>query len=173
MIHSSWEDEMVSETIIKDRTVGEATNAGDASPITSTFKLRAQLLDQGRTDKTVAKTGNMVARLKVYASGGENALHTHPNEDHMFVVMQGSARFYDKDGGSQELQRHEGIMIPAGAYYWFEATSAEPLVLMRVGSRIGPQSTAGRINIRGEDMAGNSEENKTVPVIYREGAYFE
>jgi mannose-6-phosphate isomerase-like protein (cupin superfamily) len=164
---------MVSQAVTKDRTVGAAQDGKDASPTASTFKLRSQLLDQGRTDTTVARTNNMVARLKVYASGGENALHTHPNEDHMFVIMQGSARFYDRDGGHKELQRHEGIMIPAGAYYWFEATSEEPLVLMRVGSRVGPQATAGRINIRGEDMAGDSEENKTVPVIYREGAFFE
>ncbi len=170
---------MVSEAVIADRTVGTAKTVGeqkggDKSPKkSSTFKLRAQLLDQGRTDKTVAKTDNMVARLKVYASGGENALHTHPNEDHMFVVMQGSARFYDEEGGAKEVARHEGIMIPAGAYYWFEATSTEPLVLMRVGCRVGPQATSGRLNIRGEDMAGDSEENKTVPVIYRDGAYFE
>ncbi len=164
---------MVSEAVIADRTVGAAKDGKDKSPKSSTFKLRAQLLDQGRTDTTVAKTNNMVARLKVYASGGENGLHTHPNEDHMFVIMQGSARFYDQDGEGKELKTHEGIMIPAGAYYWFEATSTEPLVLMRVGSRVGPQSTAGRLNIRGEDMAGDSDENKTVPVIYREGAYFE
>lgn len=164
---------MVSEAVVKDRTVGAAKDKGDAPPQISTFKLRAQLLDQGRTDTTVAKTDNMVARLKVYASGGENGLHTHPNEDHMFVIMQGSARFYDQDGGQKDLSRHGGIMIPAGAYYWFEATSEEPLVLMRVGSRIGPQSTSGRLNIRGEDMAGDSEENKTVPVIYRAGAFFE
>jgi mannose-6-phosphate isomerase-like protein (cupin superfamily) len=165
---------MATEAVITDRTVGAATDGKDKTPPkVSTFKLRAQLLDQGRTDTTVAKTNNMVARLKVYASGGENALHTHPSEDHMFVIMQGSARFYDEDGGHKDLNRHEGIMIPAGAYYWFEATSEEPLVLMRVGSRIGPQSTAGRLNIRGEDMAGDSEENKTVPVIYRDGAFFE
>lgn len=163
---------MVADAMTKIRTV-DAQGGRDEKPTVSTFKLRAQMLEQGRTDTTVAKTKNMVARLKVYASGGENALHTHPNEDHMFVIMQGSARFYDQDGGHKDLSTHEGIMIPAGAYYWFEATSKEPLVLMRVGSRIGPQSTGGRLNIRGEDMAGDSEENKTVPVVYRDGAYFE
>ncbi|MGE0650917.1 MAG: cupin domain-containing protein [Alphaproteobacteria bacterium] len=164
---------MVSETVIAERTVGAAKPGKREAPKSTTFKLRTQLLDQGRTDTTVARTDNMVARVKVYASGGENGLHTHPNEDHMFVIMQGSARFYDRDGGHEDVRRHEGIMIPAGAYYWFEATSEEPLVLMRVGSRVGPQSTAGRLNIRGEDMAGDSEENKPVPVIYREGAFFE
>lgn len=137
------------------------------------FKLRAQLLDQGRTDTEVCRTNNMWARLKVYASGGENALHCHPREDHMFVILQGSARFYDKDGGTTDVNRHEGIMLPAGTYYSFEATSNEPLVLIRIGSRTSAENPQGRLNIKGEPMAGNSEENKTVPVKVREGAYFE
>ena len=65
----------------------------------SFFKMRAQLLDQGRTNTLMAKTDNMWATLKVYASGGENGLHTHPNEDHTFLVLQGKARYYDADGG--------------------------------------------------------------------------
>src|SRR5437763_4674426 len=136
------------------------------------FTLRTQLLDQGRTDKEVARTDNMWARIKVYGSGGENALHCHPREDHMFVVMEGSARFYDAEGGHRDLGRHEGIMLPAMVYYWFEATSQEPLVMMRIGSRTGAGSAGGRLNIKGEPMAGNSEANKTVPVIYRDGAFF-
>lgn len=137
------------------------------------FKLRAQLLDQGRTDTEVCRTENMWTRLKVYASGGENALHCHPREDHMFVVLQGSARFYDRDGGTTDINQHEGIMLPAGTYYWFEATSKDPLVLIRVGSRIGTENAQGRLNIKGEPMAGDSDENKTQPVVYRENAFFE
>ena len=137
------------------------------------FTLRTQLLKQGRTQIEVARTENMWIWVKVYASGGENGLHTHPNEDHLFVIMDGSARFYDAEGGTTDLGHHEGIMLPAGAYYWFEATSAEPLVLVRIGSRIGAQEPRGRLNIKGEPMAGDSEENKEVPVICREGAFFE
>ena len=99
----------------------------------SFFKLRAQLLEQGRTNTLLARTDNMWATLKVYASGGENGLHMHPHEDHTFVVLQGRARYYDSDGGYTDVGKHEGIMLPAGAYYWFEATSKEPLVLVRVG----------------------------------------
>ena len=137
------------------------------------FKLRAQLLNQGRTDTEVCRTENMWARLKVYASGGENALHCHPREDHMFIVLQGSARFFDRDGGTQDVNKHEGIVLPANTYYSFEATSKEQLVLIRVGSRTGASNPQGRLNIKGEPMAGDSEENKTQPVVYRENAYFE
>ena len=137
------------------------------------FKMRAQMLEHGRTNTPLARTDNMWATLKVYASGGENGLHTHPNEDHTFIVLQGSARYYDADGNPTDVGKHEGIMLPAGAYYWFEATSKEPLVLVRVGCRAGPKDASARLNIRGEPMPGDSKENKRVPVVYREGEFFE
>ena len=139
----------------------------------SFFKMRAQLLDQGRTNTLMARTDNMWATLKVYASGGENGLHTHPNEDHTFIVLQGKARYYDADGGHVDVSKHEGIMLPAGAYYWFEAISKEPLVLIRIGCRVGNSDGSGRLNARGEPMPGESKENKRVPVVYREGEFFE
>jgi len=138
----------------------------------SFFKMRAQLLEQGRTNTPLARTENMWAILKVYASGGENGLHTHPNEDHTFVVLQGKARYYDAEGGYTDVGKHEGIMLPAGAYYWFEAISDEPLVLLRVGCRVSGDG-GGRLNVRGEPMPGESKENKRVPVVYREGEFFE
>ena len=139
----------------------------------SFFKMRAQLLDKGRTNTLMAKTDNMWATLKVYASGGENGLHTHPNEDHTFLVLQGKARYYDADGGYTDVGKHEGVMLPAGAYYWFEAISKEPLVLIRIGCRVGARDASGRLNVRGEPMPGDSKENKRVPVVYRDGEFFE
>lgn len=139
----------------------------------SMFKLRAPLLDQGRSNSLMAKTANMWTTLKVYASGGENGLHSHPNEDHMFIVMQGSARFFGPGGEEQELGRYEGIMLPAGAYYHFNATSEEPLVLLRVGCRVGPQDPAGRLDIDGKEMPSDSAENGRVEVKVRDGAFFE
>jgi mannose-6-phosphate isomerase-like protein (cupin superfamily) len=139
----------------------------------SFFKMRAQMLEKGRTNTALARTDNMWATLKVYASGGENGLHCHPREDHTFLVLQGKARYYDADGGHMDVGKHEGIMLPAGAYYWFEAISKEPLVLVRIGCRVGPEDANGRLNIRGEPMPGDSKENKRVPVVYREGEFFE
>ena len=155
----------------KRRSARAADKATTKKP--SFFKMRAQMLDKGRTNTALARTDNMWATLKVYASGGENGLHTHPNEDHTFIVLQGSARYYDADGGHTDVGKHEGIMLPAGAYYWFEATSKEPLVLVRIGCRVGAQDASGRLNIRGETMPGDSKENKQVPVVVRDGEFFE
>ena len=41
------------------------------------FKLRAQLLDDGRDIVPLAETENLWTWIKVYASGGENVLHAH------------------------------------------------------------------------------------------------
>lgn len=140
------------------------------------FKLRAQMLEQGRTNTPLCKTDNMWSMLKVYASGGENGLHTHTREDHMFVVMQGSARFYGPNGEEHDCATHEGVLLPAGAYYWFNATSEEPLVLLRIGCKAGESdgtNTDDRLNIKGEPMPGHHPDNKQVEVIYKDGEYFE
>ena len=139
----------------------------------SVFKVRAQLLDQGRTDSMLAATDNLTVRLKVYASGGENELHAHPGEDHVFIILQGSARFFGPDGEIMEIGNNAGIMLPGGNFYKFFATSEEPLVLLRIGNpNFKHQKTPHRINIKGEEMRGDSKENKKVPVIFKEGAFF-
>src|SRR5258706_12437866 len=117
------------------------------------------MLGQGRTNTLLAKTENMWATLKVYASGGENGLHTHPNEDHTFLVLQGKARYYDADGGHTDVGKHERIMLPAAAYYWFEAVSQEPLVVIRIGCRVGPQDEGGSLDIQDAAMPGHSKED--------------
>jgi mannose-6-phosphate isomerase-like protein (cupin superfamily) len=137
------------------------------------FALRAQLLDQGRTDTVVAAAEDLIVRMKVYASGGENELHAHTGEDHTFMVLQGSARFYGPENEQVDIGPYQGIMLPKGAYYRFHATSKEPLVMIRVG---GPnprkQKKPYRIDIDGNELRGDSKENKSVPVVFREGAFF-
>lgn len=150
-----------------------STQAGTKTKKASFFRMRAQMLEEGRTNTKLARTDNLWATLKVYASGGENGLHTHPNEDHTFLVLQGKARYYDADGGHTDVGRHEGIMLPAGAYYWFEAISKEPLVLVRIGCRTASGDALARLDIRGEPMPPESKENKRVPAVVREGEFFE
>jgi len=168
-------DDMIRSTVVPEETRpgGNKLGKGKPGPKQATlFKLQAPLLEQGRSNHPMAHTDNMWATVKVYASGGENGLHTHPNEDHTFIVMQGRARYYGPEGVIGERGPLEGIMLPAGAYYWFEAISSEPLVLLRVGCRVGPQDPGGRLNIKGESMPGDSAENKQVPRKVKAGAFF-
>ena len=68
------------------------------APSAEFFKLRAELLEQGRSNQIVADTGNMWVNLKVYASGGENGLHNHTDQDHFHLVLGGKACFHGPRG---------------------------------------------------------------------------
>jgi uncharacterized cupin superfamily protein len=63
-------------------------------------QLKTQLVSQGHTRHLLADTGLMTLRIHCYAPGiGENALHSHTKEDHIFLVLQGTAQFNTgKDG---------------------------------------------------------------------------
>lgn len=91
------------------------------------------LLEQGTSYDPLATAENLWAAVKVYASGGENALHAHGGEDHAFIVLQGKATFTFGDGTTRLVTTHEGVMIPKNVQYKFEADEAENLVLLRVG----------------------------------------
>jgi mannose-6-phosphate isomerase-like protein (cupin superfamily) len=158
----------IGSDVLKAREMAMAENTKP-----SVFTLRAQLLDQGRTDTVLAAAEDLIIRLKIYASGGENELHTHTGEDHSFIVLQGSARFFGPEGEEIELGAYEGIMLPRGSFYRFYATSKEPLVMIRAGSPSPrKQEPPHRLDIEGNELRGDSQENKSVPVVFRAGAFF-
>ena len=137
------------------------------------FNMRVPLLDQGRMDTEICRAGGMTARVKVYASGGENELHAHPQEDHAFIVLQGRAAFFGPNDEAVTLQPMQGIMLPRNSFYRFHAVDGAPLVLLRVGTPANhrmPRPT--RIAADGHVMQGDSAENKTVPVVFDAGRYF-
>ena len=153
-------------------------------PTMQTFRLRTPLLQEGRTHNILARTREdghaMSVAIKCYAEGGENEFHTHAQEDHTFVVLQGRAVFHQPDGPDRELGRNEGILIPAGAFYKFEAIPGEALVLLRVGnsfasaeSRGGREWVDDRMGVNGLPLPSNSKENKHVDGVPIPGAFFE
>jgi mannose-6-phosphate isomerase-like protein (cupin superfamily) len=115
---------------------GRAAAASVVSSEPRYFDIRTPYLEQGITTDFRARTDVLGVTIKVYASGGENNLHAHVHEDHSFIVMEGSARFYI---GLSEEQRivgpYEGVMLPKGTYYRFESIGPENLVMLRVGAQ--------------------------------------
>jgi mannose-6-phosphate isomerase-like protein (cupin superfamily) len=130
-----------------------------ASPPPQFIKLRAELLAEGRSDDVLADTGAMKVRLKVYASGGENGLHNHSDEDHMHLVLSGTACFFGPRGEEKHLGPYEGIVLPAGCFYRFQTTSQEPLVLLRVGCKVPSALPHRRYNVYGEPLPSESRAN--------------
>ena len=142
------------------------------SPPAQPFRLRAEMVKQGRTNQIVAKTDNMVVNLKVYAGGGENGLHNHTDEDHFHLVLQGSARFYGPRGETLDCGQYEGIMLPSGAFYRFNATCEEPLILLRVGCNTPMTEEYPRYNIYGEALPSDTKENGRVEVVMDKGNFW-
>ena len=136
------------------------------------YRVRTQLLSKGRSDYVLASTDLMSVRIKCYAQGGENVLHSHPGEDHTFIVLAGKARFFDKNGETAELSRNEGIMLRRGTYYKFQSCGDEPLVLLRVGAQ-KEKVPVRRIGLSGESLPGNSKANKHEDGVPIEGLFYE
>jgi mannose-6-phosphate isomerase-like protein (cupin superfamily) len=154
-----------------------------AAPKAQTFRLRTALLQQGRTHRVIASTGTpehaMNVAIKCYAEGGENAFHTHQGEDHTFIVLAGRAVFHQPDGEPRELGRNEGILLPAGALYKFEAVPGEPLVLLRVGNQYKPVEgsaevvASDRVAPDGSQLPAHSKENLHTTGVPIPGAFYE
>jgi mannose-6-phosphate isomerase-like protein (cupin superfamily) len=155
-------------------------------PAAQTFRLRCALLKEGRTTEFLAASNNgetaMSVAIKCYASGGENEFHAHAHEDHTFIVLQGSAVFYQPDLPERKLGRNEGILLPAGAYYKFEAVAGEPLVLLRVGNtpyKLGlttaheRRDDGHRLGVDGSSLPSHSAANKHVDGVPIPGAFYE
>ncbi|MDM0066961.1 MULTISPECIES: cupin domain-containing protein [unclassified Variovorax] len=144
------------------------------SRVPSFFHLRARLPKQGRTNQVLGASSCMNVVLKTYASGGENELHAHANEDHLFVIMQGRAVFYGPRDETREVARNDCVLIPAGAFYWFHASGDEPLVLLRVGATLdAAKDVMARVDAHGRPFDGYSEKNKELPLVLDERRVFE
>lgn len=88
-----------------------------------------------RRKAIVKLTSNERGQTAVHClgQGGENNLHYHAGVDITWMVLKGRARFYGPgDVVRGEFGPHEGILIPAGARYWFESCGADDLELLQI-----------------------------------------
>ena len=149
-----------------------SAGATKEKPDAQFFSLTSPLLAQGRFDNNVAATDLLKIVVKVYASGGENAMHMHPYEDHSFIVLQGQATFHiGTDENVRVLDKYEGVMLPRGVNYWFQSSAPENLIMLRSGAaEKWPED--GRAFPDGRPFDGKSIENKQVEVIPLPGQFF-
>jgi len=146
--------------------------AVSASPKAEVFSIRTPYLSEGRTTTFVARGEMMSVAIKVYAEGGENALHTHASEDHAFIVLEGEATFYDESDTERIVHQYEGILLPKGAFYWFKSTGDRNLVLLRTAGFMPGKTGDDRRKPDGSPLPGESEENKHIVGVPVRGKYF-
>jgi mannose-6-phosphate isomerase-like protein (cupin superfamily) len=145
------------------------------APKAQLFSLKTPYMKQGRVTQTVAKTENMWIAVKINAEGGENEIHTHLNQDHAFIVLEGEMSVFDENGVEMKVKPYQGVMLPKGAYYRYLNTGAGNLVVVRLGAYTADRPTKGealRIMPDGTPILGGSEENKSLPPIEMPGRFF-
>ena len=137
-------------------------------------QLKTQLVKEGHTRHLLAETDLMTLRIHCYAPGiGENALHAHTKEDHIFVVLQGTAQFNTgRDGkGVVNANKNQAVVLPAGCYYQFRNSATEPLVMARIGA--GSDKADQRLNPDGSAIPGRAHEQGAAKPVLIENAFFE
>jgi mannose-6-phosphate isomerase-like protein (cupin superfamily) len=158
---------------VEERQNGSLRTVVEKATTSEVFDLCTPYLLQGRTTDVRSRTDLMTVTVKVYAEGGENGMHAHMDEDHTFVVLEGEAEFHlETDENSRRLTRYQGVMIPKGAHYWFQACGDENLVMLRVGASASGFKQHARMTPDGREIPGDSLENKTVARIEKPGAGF-
>ena len=137
-------------------------------------QLKTQLVKEGHTRHMLAETDLMTLRIHCYAPGiGENALHAHTKEDHIFVVLQGTAEFNTgRDGkGLVNATKNQAVVLPAGCYYQFRNSGTEPLVMARIGA--GSDKADQRLNPDGTAIPGRAHEQGGAKPVLIDGAFFQ
>lgn len=146
------------------------------------------LLEDGATMELLGLSPMLWAHSKVYSSGGENALHSHDIEDHVFLVLQGQANFHFDDQSSTVVRAFDGVIIPRGTHYRFKADEEYGnLVMFRVGAalvkdssdlhpkfRIPQEAMQSRSDALGHYAAGDAKKNGVAarPTVFKSGAFF-
>ena len=139
--------------------------------VAQTFELKTPYLKTGRSHNILAQTDLINVAIKYYYEGGENSLHTHPTEDHVFVVLDGEATFYDEAGNATLLTKGKGILLPKGWHYRFHNSGGKPLVLLRFGAD-PDRPEVSRTGMTGNPLEAHSRENNFVPAEAIEGSYW-
>jgi mannose-6-phosphate isomerase-like protein (cupin superfamily) len=139
----------------------------------STFKLKTPHITAGRSHIPLATTEHMSVGLNYYTPGRKNKLHTHPGEDHIFVVMDGQATFYNKEHQPTVLNKGEGILLPENHYYYFQNTGDRPLALFRVSAKKGNKPKVVRVDSEGNRRTEEENEFIVVDGTTVEGKFWE
>jgi mannose-6-phosphate isomerase-like protein (cupin superfamily) len=147
-------------------------NSADAAVRPQVLSLRTQLVSQGHTRVLLAETDNSTFRIHCYGpKSGENGMHAHTDEDHIFVVLQGEAQFYDLDGPLPVLGKHQALMLPKGCFYSFSNDGDGPLVMLRFGA-MEKNWKGDRLDQQGKPIAGRGQAPGSKATILIDNAFF-
>ena len=137
--------------------------------------IRIPLVSEGHHKILLGETEHMTMRVHCYAPGiGENDMHAHLEEDHIFIVLDGEAQFLTLDGPLPVVGKNQSIILPKGCFYGFSNPSKDvPLVLLRMGAGEDAVLSGKRISPNGEPVPGRAQKTGATKPQIIEGAFFE
>jgi len=160
---------MASDTTLMPAADAAATAGVEPQILT----LRTQLVSAGHTKDLLAATDGVTFHIHCYgAKGGENGLHAHTEEDHIFVVLQGEAQFSGLKGMLPVLKKNQAVTIPKGCFYSFSNEGTEPLVMIRFGA-MDKNAAGHRLDPQGKPIPGRGKQAGSKPPVFIEGKFFE
>lgn len=94
------------------------TSASPRQTVAIPFDLGAiPLLAGGQARLNLARGERLISHVLVIAEGGETTLHAHRNEEHIFLVLAGQARFeFLPPQDPVQVGPLQGILIPADCF---------------------------------------------------------
>jgi mannose-6-phosphate isomerase-like protein (cupin superfamily) len=93
--------------------------------------------------------------VQVINKEGDNNLHYHANMDSTFFVLKGKVKFYGPDDVVLgDFGQNQGLLMPAGARYWFESSTEEEAWLLQVASYPKGRKMSKRINSEAHKNGG-------------------
>ncbi len=117
-----------------DDNSASPTGQASVTPAYQTFSYKKpENLRRGKGIVQLAQSDIIRGRVQIVREGGENNLHSHTGMDGFWMVLAGQVKFYGPgDVLIGEFGKHEGILIPRGAEYWFESSSDEELEILQM-----------------------------------------
>jgi len=115
----------------------------------------------------LCRTDRVLGAVQVVRRGGETNLHSHPNLDGIWYVLKGRARFYTTgDEVIGDLGANEGVLIPRGYPYWFEAVGDDELHVLQVEASTKPMPAADGIRDFSSDRVDHAPRVRTPGTAY-------
>lgn len=110
-------------------------DAQSVKPSYQTFSYKKPELKRGKGIVQLAGSDIIRGRVQIVSEGGENNLHSHRGMDGFWFVLSGEVTFYGPgDVVIGKFGKHEGILVPRGAEYWFESSGEEDLEILQMAA---------------------------------------
>lgn len=142
------------------------------------ISLKTQLLSKGMTRDEIASGEHCIFTVHCYApsQGEPHGLHAHLDEEHMFLVLHGTAIFSSVDGELPPITKNNAIWLPKGCFYEFVNPGPEALVVLRIGGakELLRRGQGRRLTPEGKPIVGRSTMHPHLTKIEAiAGAFFE